>query len=165
MSFTKHYIKILSNRTTLFCNQICDLLHLCIDIIYLSYNGQLYQQCHGCQFGFSVSLIVSNLYMEQFEHLSVSTYLYTGLQSWHIYVDDTFVVLHSDENDTFIRHINAFHPNIQITQVNISNKGLSSFSLISATLFQPFAYVSYSIISMLFMYAAFINTAIMTHKE
>ena len=49
--------------------------------------------------GFPVSPIVSNLYMEQFEHLALSTYLCTGLQSWHRYVDDTFVVRHSDENE------------------------------------------------------------------
>ena len=33
----------LSNRTNLSCNQTCDLLHLCFDNTYFSYNGQLYQ--------------------------------------------------------------------------------------------------------------------------
>ena len=94
-------------RTNLSCNQICDLLHLCLDNTYFSYNDQLYQQCHGCAMGSPVSSIVSNLYVEQCEHLSLSTYLYTGLQSWYRYVTDIFVVLHSDENDTSFRHINA----------------------------------------------------------
>ena len=56
----------LSNRKNLSCNQICDLLHLCLDNTYISYNCQLYQQCHGCQMNSPVSPIVSNLYMEQF---------------------------------------------------------------------------------------------------
>ena len=89
----------LSNRTNLSCNQICDLLHLCLDSTYFSYNGQLYQQCHGCPMGSPVSPFVSSLYMEQFEHLAQSTYLCTGLQSWYRHVDDTFVLHYSDEND------------------------------------------------------------------
>ena len=91
----------LSNRTNLFCNQICDLLHLCLYKTYFSYNGQPYQQRHGCPMGSLVTTIVSNLYIEQFEHLAPTAYLYTGLQFWHRYVDDAFVVLHSDKKDTF----------------------------------------------------------------
>ena len=104
----------LCNRSNLSCNKICDLRHLCLDNTYLSYNGQLYQQCHGCPLGSPVSPTVSNLNMEQFGHLALSTYLCTGLQSWH-----RFVVLHSDENDKCFRHINAIDPNIKFTQVNI----------------------------------------------
>ena len=55
----------------------------------------------------------------QFEHLAISTYLYTGAQSWYRYVDDTFVVLHSDEKKNKIRKINAVDPNIKYAQVNI----------------------------------------------
>ena len=89
----------LSNRTNLSCNQTCDLLHLCLDNTYFSYNGQLHQQYHGCPMGSLASPIVSSFYMRQFEHLALSTYLCTGLLSWHRYVGVTFVVLHSDEND------------------------------------------------------------------
>ena len=89
----------LSNRNNLSCNQICHLLHLCLDNTYFSYNGQLYLQCYGCLMGSPVSPIVSSLYVEQFEHLALSTNLYSGLQSWNRYVDDTFAVLHSDESD------------------------------------------------------------------
>ena len=48
----------LSNRTNLSCNQICNLLHLCLHNTYFSHNGQLYQQCHGCLMVSSVSPIV-----------------------------------------------------------------------------------------------------------
>ena len=89
----------LCNRTNLYCNPICDLMHLCLDNTYSSNNGQLHQQCHGCPMDSPGSPIASNLYMKQFENLALSTYSYTELQSWHRYVDDTFVVLHSDEND------------------------------------------------------------------
>ena len=101
----------LSNRNNLFCNQICHLLHFCLDNTYLSYNGQLYQQCHGCPMGFPVSPIVSNLYMKQFDHLALTTYLYTGLQSRHKYMADTLVLLNSDENDKKNRHISSIGHN------------------------------------------------------
>ena len=88
----------LCNRTNFSCNQICDLLHLFLDNKYLIYNGQPYQQCHGCPLGSPVSPIDSNLYKEQFEHFALSSYLYTGLQSWNRYMNNAFAVLHSDEN-------------------------------------------------------------------
>ena len=39
--------------------------------------------------------------MEQFEHLALSTYLYTGQHFCYRYVEETFVVPHSDESDDF----------------------------------------------------------------
>ena len=41
----------LSDQTNLSCNQICDLLYLYLCNTYFSYNGQPYQQCHGCRMG------------------------------------------------------------------------------------------------------------------
>ena len=97
----------------------------CLDNISYSYNGQHNQQCHGCTIGSPVLSIVSNLYVEQLEHLAPSAYLYTGLQSWNRYVDGTFEALHSDENVKKTCHINAVDPNIKFTEVNISDNRLS----------------------------------------
>ena len=64
--------------------------------------------------------------MEQCEHLAMSAYLDTGLQSWYRYVDDTFVVLHSDENYFYKNcHINTVGLNIKFSQVDISDNRLS----------------------------------------
>ena len=41
-------------------------------------------------------------------------------------MDDTFIVLQSDENDKKIRSINAVDPNIKLAQVYISDNRLSS---------------------------------------
>ena len=76
--------------------------------------------------GLPVSTIVSYVYVEQFEYLALSTYSYTGLQSWYSYV---FVVLHCDENDKFCHHINVVDPNIKLTQVYISDERLSYLGL------------------------------------
>ena len=51
----------------------------------------VYQQCQGYLMGSPVSPIVSHLHMEIFQHLTLLTYLYAGLRSWHRYVDDAFV--------------------------------------------------------------------------
>ena len=63
--------------------------------------------------------------MEQFEHLALSAYLCTKPQSWYRYVDDTFVVFHSDEDDKKCHHIYSVDPNIKFAQVNISDIRLS----------------------------------------
>ena len=57
--------------------------------------------------------------------LALSIYLCTGLQSWHRYMDDTFVVPHFDENNFKKFHIDAVDPNIKFTKVNISDNRLS----------------------------------------
>ena len=115
MSFTKHYLRILHSLIEVICLVIRYVIYrICAWITHFSYNGQLYQQCHGCPMTSPVSPIVSNLYMEQFENLALSTYLYTGLQYWNRYVDDRFVVFHSDENDKFICHIIAVESEYQV---------------------------------------------------
>ena len=68
---TSLWSTIINNRANLSCNQTCDLLHLYLDNTYFGYNGQPYQQCHGCPMGSPVSPIDSSLYMEQFEHLAI----------------------------------------------------------------------------------------------
>ena len=72
----------LKDRTVLSPDQLCDLLSLCLDNTYFSYGGKFYQQCHGCSMGSPVSPIISNLYMERFEHIALSTYRGTAPSKW-----------------------------------------------------------------------------------
>ena len=70
-----------------------DLQHLCLDNIFQSQWSAMLT-ISRLSIGSPSSPIVSYLYMGQFENLALSTYEYTGLQSCHRYVGDTFVVFY-----------------------------------------------------------------------
>ena len=67
----------LSSRTYLSCNRM-SFTALVLGYTYFSYIGQLYQQCHGCPMVSPVSPNNSNLCMEQFKNIALTTYLFTG---------------------------------------------------------------------------------------
>ncbi|XP_035659430.1 uncharacterized protein LOC118404460 [Branchiostoma floridae] len=114
----------LGERTSLSSKQICDLLELCLGCTYFVYNGQYYQQLHGCAMGSPVSPIVVNLYMERFETEALSTFPDTPPANWFRYVDDTFSRLKKTNADKFFQHINQIDDNIKFTQEMSQNNTL-----------------------------------------
>ena len=115
----------LRERTNLSVDQVCDLLKLCLDNTYFSYGGQFYKQTHGCSMGSPVSPIISNLYMEQFERLALTSFDGIGPSKWFRYVDDTWVLIKQSELDKFVDHINNIDPNIKFTQEGLSDHKLA----------------------------------------
>ncbi|KAI8516208.1 hypothetical protein Bbelb_047890 [Branchiostoma belcheri] len=106
----------LGERTSLSTEQICQLLELCLECTYLTYNGQYYHQLHGCASGSPVSPIVVNLYMKKFEKEALSTFPDTPPANWFRYVDDTWCRLQKRIADKFFDHINNIDSNIKFTQ-------------------------------------------------
>ncbi|XP_072051992.1 uncharacterized protein [Amphiura filiformis] len=115
----------LHERTDLSPDQLCDLLQLCLDNTYFSYGGQFYKQSHGCSMGSPISPIISNLYMENFERVALSTFNGIGPSKWYRYVDDTWVLIKACELDRFFNHINQVDPNIKFTQEGLSDNKLA----------------------------------------
>ena len=64
--------------------------------------------------GSSVSPVIANLYMEDFEKKAIASAPYPPYM-WLRYVDDTFVVLHEYNIEIFKAHINFLDKNIKIT--------------------------------------------------
>ena len=48
-------------------NHICCLLQFCLKNTYFQYKGRYYEQTEGAAVGSPISLIVANLFMEDFE--------------------------------------------------------------------------------------------------
>ena len=76
LGIIKHLLEKDSNhkeRTVLAVQDIILLLEFCLKNTYFSFQGQYYDQVQGVAMGSPVSLIVANLYMENFETKAVRT--------------------------------------------------------------------------------------------
>ena len=95
---------------------MCDLIQGCLDSNYFIYEEQLYKQTEGLAMGSSLSPVIANLYMEDFEETALETSLLKP-KCWLRYVDDVFAVWSHGEVKLceFLEHINSIHPKIQFT--------------------------------------------------
>ncbi|XP_072017480.1 uncharacterized protein [Amphiura filiformis] len=75
--------------------------------------------------GSPVSPIISNLYMERFERIALSSFPGIAPSRWYRYVDDTFIIIKSNELDRFFNHINQIDPHIKFTQEGLSDNKLA----------------------------------------
>ena len=102
------------SRTYLNASQVTTLLEFCLTTTYFKFRRQIYQQDHGCAMGLPFSLIIANLYMENFEVKAITSASHLP-RIWMRYVDDTFVVIDKDRAQDFTDHINSFDPHIKFT--------------------------------------------------
>ena len=92
----------LANCTTLTPAQIADLLDFILRSTYFQYDGLIYEQQEGAAMGGSVSAVIANLYMEDFEEQALtSTPCMPKIRKR--YVDDTFTILRRDKVDIFLQ--------------------------------------------------------------
>ena len=75
--------------------------------------------------GSPISPVIANLYMELFEQHALSTFPGLKPRLWLRYVDDTFVILNADQQDSFFNFINSLDTNIKFTQENPKDNTLS----------------------------------------
>ena len=99
---------------TYLLEQIMRLLEYSLTITYFQYDNVCYQQIEGATMGLSVSPIVANLFIEDFQQKSLSSF-HTPLKFWGRYVDDTMVIIDKNLIDEFTDHINNQHPAIKST--------------------------------------------------
>ena len=104
----------LPDRTSLIVDDICSLLHFCLEATYLVFEGKVYLQIHGTAMVSPKSVVVANLVMEDVEQEALST-LHTPPRLWRRYVDDMCTALPSDLVDSFHDHLNSIDPCIQFT--------------------------------------------------
>ena len=106
----------LTSCTEMTIPQIVELLDFCLNTTYFIYDGAYFQQTHGAAMESSISPLVANCYMEQFEKVAISTAPHPPPPSlWLRYMDDTFTVLHEYYVEEFTEHINSIDPHIKFT--------------------------------------------------
>ena len=95
-------------------NHICCLLEFCLKNTFFQYKGRYYDQTEGAAMGSPISPIVANLFMKDLEVQAIMTSPSPPVL-WKRYVDDTFTIIHKQDKDSFLEHLNNIHPNIKFT--------------------------------------------------
>ncbi|XP_072050059.1 uncharacterized protein [Amphiura filiformis] len=114
----------LIERTNLNVDQIVELVSICLNTTYFSYQGKFYKQ-HGVAMGSPVSPIVVNLCMESFEQQVLQSYPGVKPRLWLRFVDDTFVIIERTELEGFFQHINKLDDKIKFTQESCKDDTLA----------------------------------------
>ena len=120
----------LHERTYLDSENIISLLDLCLNATYLQFQNVVYQQVHGTAMGSPVSVIITNLVMEDIEQRALSTFR-TPLWFWKRYVDDTCTAIQPCIIEEFHQHLNIIKPSIQFTYEIEQNNQLHSLTFSS----------------------------------
>ena len=103
--------KTFHRRTNLSTDNMMELLDFVLSMTYFSYNGNIYLQIKGALMGSPVSVIVSNLFMEDHEETAITTAPpEMKLKIWRRYVDDSFEIIKKDKRDPVTEHLNHIDP-------------------------------------------------------
>ena len=74
---TENAIKNSTAELPLPTDDIMDLLNLCLTSTYFQYNGKHYKQLHGTAMGSPVSVVVTEIVMQNIEEQALATYTRT----------------------------------------------------------------------------------------
>ena len=92
-------------------DDIMELLDFVQSTTYFSYNGEIHKQIQGAPMGSPVSVVVSNLFMEDHEEMAITTAPpEMKPKIWRRYVDDSFDIIKKDQRDPFTKHLNSIDP-------------------------------------------------------
>ena len=104
----------LQHRTPMTMDNIIFLFEFCLNNTYFMFQGKYYEQVEGAAMGSPFSLIVANLYMENFVVEAIRCAPHPPYL-WKRYVDDTFTIIQSSHRNKFLEYINLLDEHIQFT--------------------------------------------------
>jgi hypothetical protein len=112
-----HNDNTLAERSVLQVEAIMELLEVYLRTAYFQGDDKFFLQKDGMVMGSSLSPIVSNIFMENFEKLALDSAQYKP-SLWLRYVDDAFVVWPhgSEQLPNFFNHCNTLRPSINFTR-------------------------------------------------
>ena len=118
--------KELQQRTSMTAQHIICLLEFCLTNTSFIFQGRYHEQTEGAAMGSPLSPIIANLYMEAFEKEAIST-APDPSTFWRRFVDDTFVIIQKEKEDSFFNHINNIDNKIQFTKEASRSDGSMPF--------------------------------------
>jgi len=100
-------------KTKLSIDDISNLLDVCTDNTYFTFEGKIYKQTDGSPMGSSISGTIADIFLQKLEKSIITGN--TKIHLWTRYMDDVLAVIDSDASDEILQLLNSFHPNIQFT--------------------------------------------------
>ena len=94
--------------------QITSLLEFCLSHTYFLFQGKYYEQVQGVAMGSPISLLIANIFMDEFEVQALSSFPHPP-SLWLRFVDNTFVINKAEHSQELLQHINNQDPHIQFT--------------------------------------------------
>ena len=100
--------------------KICELVKLCVSDTFFCFDDNIYKQTFGVAMGSSLSPVLANIYMEFFETSLLPNINIVGVKLilWKRYVDDTFALLETNDEeslDRFLESLNSQEDSIKFT--------------------------------------------------
>ena len=105
------YFKLLKQSKSMNFNLTS--FHWHVKNTYFLFQGKFYEQVQGAAMGSSISPLIANLFMEQFEVKALSS-CPNPPTLWLRFVGDTFVIIKVEHSRPLLQHINNQDPHIQI---------------------------------------------------
>ena len=87
------YSEDLQEITNWLMEEICTGLRICLQVTYLKFRNKFFRQIHSTAMGSPVSVVVTNLVMEDVEERAIDSFGQPP-RVWKRFVDDTFVILY-----------------------------------------------------------------------
>ena len=106
--------------------QILQLLEFCLTNTYFLFQVRYYDQEQGAAMGYSISPLIANLFMEEFEVKTPNSCPYLP-SLWLRFVDDTFVISKAEHRQALLQDINNQDPHIQFTIEEPTQQGTLPF--------------------------------------
>jgi len=126
LNILENTIKKLPNFTTEQLNDIKSITHTLLLNNQFQFDYEYYKLKDGCPMGSSISPIIAEIFLSQFEIDYVKTYKYTP-KFYCRYVDDVFMVWEHGEHNllTFIEYLNSCYPSINFKLELMCNNSIN----------------------------------------
>ena len=88
-------------------------LNFCLNYTYFIFQGK-HQQIFGVPMGSPISVVIANLVMDYVEQKAISSFS-SSPKLWKRFIDDTFVIIQTNEVNRFFDHFNDADSSINFT--------------------------------------------------